>query len=102
MRELNALQRLHAEHDQSPWLDFVDRELIESGRLRALVDAGIRGLTSNPTIFAKAVATAQYEELIASNRQSQPDELFEEIAVQTVGAAADVLRPVYERSSGAA
>lgn len=100
MRELNALQRLHAEHDQSPWLDFVDRELVESGRLRALVDAGIRGLTSNPTIFAKAVATGQYEELIASSRRSKPDELFEEIAVQTVGAAADVLRPVYERSSG--
>lgn len=100
MPELNPLQRLHAEHDQSPWLDFVDHELIESGRLRTLVDAGIRGLTSNPTIFAKAVASGQYEELVASNRRGQPHDLFEEIAVQTVGAAADVLRPVYERSGG--
>ena len=51
---MNALQRLHAEFDQSPWIDFIDRQLIESGRLRELVDDGIRGLTSNPTIFGKA------------------------------------------------
>lgn len=41
-----ALQRLHAEHGQSPWLDFVDRALITEGRLDALITAGIRGLTS--------------------------------------------------------
>ncbi|HEX2884467.1 MAG TPA: transaldolase family protein, partial [Candidatus Limnocylindria bacterium] len=60
----NALHRLHAEQDQSPWIDFIDRELITSGKLEQMVDDGIRGLTSNPTIFAKAVATGQYDELI--------------------------------------
>ena len=46
----NALQRLHAEQDQSPWIDFIDRDLIESGKLAEMVNDGIRGLTSNPTI----------------------------------------------------
>src|ERR687895_608678 len=69
----NALQRLHAEQDQSPWIDFIDRELITSGKLEQMVADGIRGLTSNPTIFAKAVA----------------------------GDAADVLRRVYDDADGA-
>src|SRR3989304_4933853 len=55
---MNTLQRLHAEQGQSPWIDFIDRDLIASGRLAALVGDGIRGLTSNPTIFAKAGAPA--------------------------------------------
>ena len=61
---MNTLQRLHFEQGQSPWIDFIDRDLIASGRLAALVTDGIRGLTSNPTIFAKAVASGQYDELI--------------------------------------
>lgn len=101
MNNLSTLQRLHTEYDQSPWLDFVDRELMETGRLGALVNAGIRGLTSNPTILAKAVMSGQYDDLIETNRGSTPAELFEEIAVQAVGGAADVLRPVFDSSSGA-
>ncbi|MGH2382415.1 MAG: transaldolase family protein [Candidatus Limnocylindria bacterium] len=61
---MNTLQRLQQEQGQSPWIDFVDRELIESGKLARLIDDGIRGLTSNPTIFAKAIASGQYDELI--------------------------------------
>jgi transaldolase len=61
---MNALQRLYAEQDQSPWIDFIDRQLIESGKLAEFAADGIRGLTSNPTIFGKAVATGQYDELI--------------------------------------
>ena len=49
---MNTLQRLHAEQDQSPWIDFIDRRLIDSGQLAERVKMGIRGLTSNPTIFA--------------------------------------------------
>jgi len=52
---MNTLQRLHAEQDQSPWIDFIDRKLIDEGTLAEIVGKGIRGLTSNPTIFAKAV-----------------------------------------------
>ncbi|HET7521224.1 MAG TPA: transaldolase [Candidatus Limnocylindria bacterium] len=100
---MNALQRLYAEHDQSPWIDFIDRELIETGRLRELVADGIRGLTSNPTIFAKAVASGQYDELIGREIEAGDDSraIYEEIAVSDVRDAADVLRGVYDESDGA-
>ena len=99
----NALQRLHAEQDQSPWIDFIDRELISSGKLATMVDDGIRGLTSNPTIFAKAVATGQYDELVRREIESGDGarQIYEEIAVSDVGDAADVLRRVYDASGGA-
>ena len=99
----NALHRLHAEQDQSPWIDFIDRELISSGRLKEMVDDGIRGLTSNPTIFAKAVATGQYDELIRREIEAGDDafQIYEEIAVADVGDAADVLRTVHDASDGA-
>ena len=101
--ERNALQRLYEEHDQSPWIDFIDRELIESGKLAGMVDDGIRGLTSNPTIFAKAVATGQYDELIRREIEAGDGarQIYEEIAVSDVGDAADVLRRVYDASDGA-
>jgi transaldolase len=99
----NALQRLHDEQDQSPWIDFIDRELLTSGKLEGLVADGIRGLTSNPTIFAKAVATGQYDELIRREMDAGDDaqRIYEEIAVADVGSAADVLRPVYDAADGA-
>ena len=90
----NALHRLHAEQDQSPWIDFIDRELIDSGKLADMVADGIRGLTSNPTIFAKAVATGQYDDLIRREIEAGDGarEIYEQIAVSDVGDAADVLR----------
>ena len=98
----NALHRLH-ELGQSPWIDFIDRDLIASGKLRALVDDGIRGLTSNPTIFAKAVASGQYDDLVRREIESGDDArtIYEEIAVADVGDAADVLRTVYDDADGA-
>ena len=98
----NALHRLHAEQDQSPWIDFIDRELITSGKLKQMVDDGIRGLTSNPTIFAKAVATGQYDELIRREISAGDDarQIYEQIAVSDVGDAADILRAVYDESGG--
>jgi transaldolase len=98
----NALRRLHAEQDQSPWIDFIDRELISSGKLEQMVDDGIRGLTSNPTIFAKAVATGQYDELIRREIDAGDDarQIYEEIAVADVGDAADILRRVYDDADG--
>lgn len=99
----NALHRLHADQDQSPWIDFIDRDLIESGKLEQMVDDGIRGLTSNPTIFAKAVATGQYDDLVRREIEAGDDahQIYEEIAVSDVGDAADVLRRVYDDSDGA-
>ncbi len=102
-RGSNALHRLHSEQDQSPWIDFIDRELITSGKLEQMVADGIRGLTSNPTIFAKAVATGQYDELIRREIDAGDDarQIYEEIAVADVGDAADVLRRVYDDADGA-
>ena len=99
----NALHRLHAEQDQSPWIDFIDRELITSGKLKEMIEDGIRGLTSNPTIFAKAVATGQYDELIRREIEAGDDarQIYEEIAVSDVGDAAYVLRSVHDESDGA-
>jgi transaldolase len=98
----NTLQRLYAEHDQSPWIDFIDRELIESGKLDRMIDDGIRGLTSNPTIFAKAVATGQYDDLVRREIAAGDGarQIYEEIAVADVGDAADLLRRVYHESDG--
>ena len=99
----NALHRLHAEQDQSPWIDFIDRELIASGKLEQMVADGIRGLTSNPTIFAKAVASGQYDELVRREIAAGDGarEIYEAIAVADVGDAADVLRRVYDEADGA-
>ena len=98
----NALQRL-CELGQSPWIDFIDRDLIATGKLRELVDEGIRGLTSNPTIFAKAVASGQYDDLVRREIEAGDDArtIYEEIAVSDVGDAADVLRTVYDGADGA-
>ncbi len=100
---MNTLQQLHTEHDQSPWIDFIDRKLIDEGTLAQLIAKGIRGLTSNPTIFSKAVATGQYDELVRRmlDKGTSNQEIYEEIAVTTCGDAADVLRPVYEEAPGA-
>jgi transaldolase len=99
----NALQRLYEEQGQSPWIDFIDRDLITSGKLERLVDDGIRGLTSNPTIFAKAVATGQYDDLVREGLEAgnSARDIYERIAVADVGDAADVLRRVYDESDGA-
>ena len=100
--ESNALHRLFREQEQSPWIDFIDRELLESGKLEQMVADGIRGLTSNPTIFAKAVATGQYDELIRREIGEDNDagQIYQRIAVTDVGGAADVLRRVYDASNG--
>jgi transaldolase len=100
---MNNLQRLHAEQDQSPWIDFIDRDLIDSGKLADRVEMGIRGLTSNPTIFGKAVASGQYDELISREIAAGHDtrRIFEEIEIADCGDAADILRTVYEGADGA-
>jgi len=100
---MNNLERLYAEQEQSPWIDFIDRQLIESGRLADMVRDGIRGLTSNPTIFGKAVASGQYDELIRGQIEAGhgSDAIYEEIAVNDVGDASDILRSVYDEADGA-
>jgi len=91
---------------QSVWLDYIRRNLITSGELKRLVDDGLGGLTSNPTIFDKAIAgSADYDEqlqqLLAVDPNMQPVALFDAIEIADIQAAADVLRPVYDRTDGA-
>ncbi len=100
---MNTLQRMHTEQDQSPWIDFIDRKVIDEGTLAEMVGKGIRGLTSNPTIFSKAVATGQYDDLVRRmlDKGASNQEIYEEIAVTTCSDAADLLRPVFDEEPGA-
>ena len=100
---MNTLQRLYAEFGQSPWIDSIDRQLIDSGGLGALIGDGIRGLTSNPTIFAKAIAGGHYDALIGRLHADGSDgqAIYEAIAVADIQDAADLLRPVYDAAEGA-
>ncbi len=88
-------------YGQSIWLDFIRRSLMTSGELARLIEDGIMGMTSNPTIFARAIAdTDEYDEAIANLLQLSVEEIYEALAVADIQAAADVLRPVYERTEG--
>lgn len=87
---------------QSPWYDFITRDLVRSGELARLIrEEGLRGMTSNPTIFEKAIASSSdYDEDIATLAAggATPSEIAESIAVTDVQAACDVFRPVYDAS----
>ena len=100
----NPLVRL-AEFGQSPWFDFISREIIESGELARLVkDDGLKGVTSNPAIFEKAVSSGTaYDEFIRANAAAAKDavDLYEKLAVRDVQDAADILRGVYDATDGA-
>jgi transaldolase / glucose-6-phosphate isomerase len=86
---------------QSIWMDYIRRSLITSGEMKELVESGIVGMTSNPTIFAKAIGdTAEYDEAIAGLLDLDAMETYEALAVADIQAAADVLQPVYEESGG--
>ena len=95
--------RLHEEFDQSPWLDNLQRGYLTSGELAELRDAGIRGLTSNPTIFHKAITgSADYDDqfgtLAADDNPTLDD--YWALVLQDINGACDVFDPVYESSDG--
>ncbi|MFH2201892.1 MAG: transaldolase, partial [Elusimicrobiota bacterium] len=101
----NNLKRL-AEFGQSPWIDMISRTMIDSGELQRLRDEdGLKGLTSNPSIFEAAIArSSDYDEAIARALRrgiEEPKALFEELAVRDIRDAADLLLPIYEESGGA-
>ena len=89
---------------QSVWLDYLHRRSTRSGELRALIDDGLRGMTSNPTIFEQAIAgSTDYDDQIAE-RTSSPKtdrEVFEMLAIEDVREAADLFRSVYDATGGA-
>jgi transaldolase/glucose-6-phosphate isomerase len=88
---------------QSIWYDNMRRGLLVSGELAGLVKAGVRGLTSNPTIFEKAiVSSSDYEEALRKLAAAglSPTQIYEELAVEDIRGACDLLLPVYEQSNG--
>ncbi len=102
---MNPLKQL-AEQGQSIWLDYIRRDLITSGGLKRLVEEdGIRGVTSNPTIFDKAISgSTDYDDalraLLAADPQAPVGKLYEPLAIEDIQMAADVLRPVYDATHG--
>lgn len=92
---------------QSVWLDTISRDLITSGELRRLIaEDGVSGITSNPTIFAKAITgSSDYDEALRRILRLQPDinnhALAERLMIEDIQMAADVLRPVFDRTQGA-
>ena len=100
---MNRLVRLHTEHDHSPWLDNLKRSLIESGELARVRDSGIRGLTSNPTIFQKAIqGSADYDQqFTALVKAGRPVlDCYWEMVVSDIRGALDVFAPLYQSSEG--
>jgi transaldolase / glucose-6-phosphate isomerase len=98
----NPLRTLQ-EYGQSVWLDFVSRDLLKSGELsRLIAEDGLRGVTSNPSIFEKAIGHGDdYDELIAAAEAAgdlDPGALFEDLAIRDIQEGADALNPVYEQT----
>jgi transaldolase len=97
-------QRAHDQFGQSIWYDNVQRKLLRSGHFQTLVEAGVRGCTSNPTIFEKAIGgSSDYDEalqrLVASG--ASVEEIYLDLVKQDIRDTADILRPVYDSSNGA-
>jgi transaldolase/glucose-6-phosphate isomerase len=92
-----------AELGQSPWLDNITRGMITSGGLQELVHKGIVGVTANPTIFEKALAASNdYDEGIANlfRQNKSARDIYHTLLIEDVSAAADLFRPVFDRTNG--
>ena len=99
----DSLTRLSSEHGQSPWLDNLQRGYLTSGNLASLVERGVRGLTSNPTIFQKAIqGSSDYDEQFRSEIQkgSSAREAYWELVLQDIHGALDVFANLYSQSKG--
>jgi transaldolase/glucose-6-phosphate isomerase len=90
------------DYGQSPWMDYIRRDLLTGGELKRLIhDDGLRGMTSNPSIFAKAITGSKdYSDILesADAKKLNATQLYEKIAVRDVQDAADIFRPVYDES----
>jgi transaldolase/glucose-6-phosphate isomerase len=101
---MNALKQLEA-CGQSPWLDHLKRSLIEKGALRDLIERdGLKGVTSNPSIFEKAIGESDEYADALKQFQAEVDHsisaIYEHLAIADIHGGADVLRPVYEGTQG--
>jgi transaldolase len=102
---MNPLKALWENHQQAPWLDYIERDLLTGGGLERLVrDDGVRGVTSNPSIFKAAITgsgsyDADIDALLAVRPGASTGELYEALAIRDIQLAADILAPLY-RGSG--
>jgi transaldolase len=97
------LQEL-ADHGQSVWIDYLSRPFVQDGDLAGLVEKGVVGVTSNPTIFQGAIAEGdayddQIREIVAGG-ESEPKEIFIALASDDIRGACDILRSVYDEGNG--
>ena len=101
---MNRLKAL-GQYGQSVWLDYIRRQIITNGELQRMVDEdGLAGVTSNPSIFEKAIAgSSDYTDALAAlvaAGLSEPKALYEALAIEDIQRAADILPPVYQRTRG--
>jgi transaldolase len=100
---MTSLLKQLQQSGQAPWLDFVDRSFLDQGGLKRLVEEdGVTGVTSNPSIFEKAMGQgeaydAQFAEFVRNNPDASVVDGYEALAVSDIQAACDTLRPVYDR-----
>jgi len=103
---MNPLKKLWQEQRQAVWLDFIERDLLTGGGLaRYVADDGVRGVTSNPSIFQKAIeGGGPYDEAVTGLLAADPEittvQLYEALAIEDIQHAADILRPVWDESRG--
>ncbi len=96
---MTRLHDLYDQHGQSPWIDNIRRDWLDDGTLADLVAQGVRGVTSNPSIFAKSLASSHaYDAAIAALDTRDPEAVFESLAVADVRDACDVLAAVHHAS----
>lgn len=91
------------EFGQSVWLDYISRSIIETGKLKSMIDMGLQGMTSNPSIFNKAVSGAQeYDREIEKAYKSGKTilEIYDDLTVRDIRDAADIFKDVYEKTNG--
>jgi transaldolase/glucose-6-phosphate isomerase len=101
---MNPLKQLN-DCGQSPWLDYLKRSLIESGELQTLIERdGLKGITSNPSIFEKAIGDSDEYARAIEQFQAECDHdvstIYDHLAITDIRTAADLLRPVYEETQG--
>ncbi len=99
MLKLNQLASL----GQSIWYDYIRRQFVTRGELQSLIEKGLRGVTSNPSIFEKAIAgSSDYDEDIKGliNQGLSVENIYEKLALKDIEIAADLMLPVYQKTSG--
>ena len=103
MSKMSKLHQLHQTYGQSVWLDFIGRDILTNGQFQELLNLGIRGVTSNPTIFNKAISGSDlYDEdiLRLARDGATPFAIYDAISQADIRAACDALLPIYRESQG--